>query len=448
MESPREFDREFRFNEAVYEDDALSFINRLFELMGLPVLLVGEDGESLAVNGFQSSAFRPEEIAGRGLPIEPAELSSENGTGHRGFPVRHEGEVFALLVVPYTGNGEQTLAKAPALAALLESYFELKHKQRMIAEVHHSSLESNYRDLLKKNQELRESERRYRELAETLEIRVEERRKELEKTQQQLIQQEKMASIGQLAAGVAHEINNPTAFVRSNLQTLGTYIENLVGMINEYAAVEQDEKTRDQLDQRREELDIEYIVSDVGLLLQQSAKGCERIAKIVNGLSRFSHVDKTDSESFDMNGLIESALELLHNEIKHKAELRKELHDMPRIWGLPNQLNQVFVNIIVNALQAMEEFGTLTIKSSFENDHACVHIEDNGPGIAGEKLSRIFDPFYTTKPVGKGTGLGLSISYEIVKNHGGDIRVESAPGRGTAFKVIIPRQVISQGEGQ
>jgi len=447
-ESPQEFDREFRFYEAVYEEDALSFINRLFKLMDLPCLLVGEDGETLEANGFKCSTINPADILKNGLPARPAELAHENNHYHRAFPVRHEGDVFAVMVVPYSDSGDRSLAKAPLLAAILESYFDIKHKQRMITEVHHSSLESNYRDLLKKNQELQESERRYRELAESLEIRVEERRQELEKTQQQLIQQEKMASIGQLAAGVAHEINNPTGFVQSNLQTLGTYIDNLVTMLSEYQKIETDAEDRERLQRKWEELDIDYIVSDVDLLLEQSRKGCERINKIVLGLSRFSHVEKTDVESFDMNALVENALELLQNEIKHKAELKKELSPIPRIVGLPNQLSQVFVNIIVNALQAMEDFGKIEIKTSYEEECAFVRIEDNGPGMEKETVSRIFDPFYTTKPVGKGTGLGLSISYEIVKNHGGDIRVESTPGKGTAFTVFVPRQGSSEGEGQ
>jgi signal transduction histidine kinase len=219
-------------------------------------------------------------------------------------------------------------------------------------------------------------------------------------------------------------------------------------MLSEYQQTEADAEDRERLQRKWEELDIDYIVSDVDLLLEQSRKGCERINKIVLGLSRFSHVEKTDVESFDRNALVENALELLQNEIKHKAELQKELSPMPRIVGLPNQLSQVFVNIIVNALQAMEDFGKIEIKTSYEDECAFVRIEDNGPGMEKETVSRIFDPFYTTKPVGKGTGLGLSISYEIVKNHGGDIRVESTPGKGTAFTVFVPRQGSFEGEGQ
>jgi hypothetical protein len=288
------------------------------------------------------------------------------------------------------------------------------------------------------------SEKRYRQLAETLEIRVQQRKKELEQAQQQLIHQEKMASIGQLAAGVAHEINNPNGFVHSNLATLKNYLKHISIVLDEYRKVSDEPGEKNvsgslkMIEKKWKELDIDYILSDLDLLIEQSIKGTQRITKIVNGLSRFSHVDKKEVEIFDLNSLLENTLELLQNEIKHKVELVKELGELPKIKGLPGQITQVLVNLIVNALQAIPGYGRLFVSTRLAGGFIELTIRDNGMGISEEHLSRLFDPFFTTKPVGQGTGLGLSISYEIIKNHGGEIRVSSTPGEGSTFVVSIP----------
>ena len=446
MKPQCDFDREMTFEEAVLEKQALPFLTRLLALADCNGILVGAGGEVLELNGLQASKVLLPDFREPGLPLKPTSFSTEDGIRLLGFPVRHEGEPIALLVVPYLNqDSERGIArKIPILIEVLESYFGLRHQQRMISEVHHNVQEMSYTELLRKNQELGVSEQAFRELAETLEQRVEERKKELEQAQQQLIRQEKMASIGQLAAGVAHEINNPTGFIQSNLATLREYLDNVKKMLELYRADQGSRDGVDGLEQRWEELDMEYILNDLELLINQSMKGTERITRIVMGLSRFSHVDKKDVELFDINALLDSTIELLQNEIKHKAELVKEFQPLPKIVGLPGQHTQVFVNLIVNALQSMEEFGRLEIRTRWINDRAEVSIKDNGSGIEEKNLSRLFDPFFTTKPVGEGTGLGLAISYEIVKNHGGDITVQSEPGKGSSFTVSIPQNGIKQ----
>jgi hypothetical protein len=442
------------FDEAVFDERALPFLNSLFELAGCQGLLVGEREEVLELNGFCASRVKRPILQGREIPPRPVCWPPERkleagdpGDKLMAYPIRHEGEPLALLIVPEPGQELDLEAsdKVPLIIEMIQSYLELKHNQRMIAEVHHDSLEISYREQIKKNQELMASEKRYRQLAETLEIRVQQRKKELEQAQQQLIHQEKMASIGQLAAGVAHEINNPNGFVHSNLATLKNYLKHISIVLDEYRKVSDEPGEKNvsgslkMIEKKWKELDIDYILSDLDLLIEHSIKGTQRITKIVNGLSRFSHVDKKEVEIFDLNSLLENTLELLQNEIKHKVELVKELGELPKIKGLPGQITQVLVNLIVNALQAIPGYGRLFVSTRLAGGFIELTIRDNGMGISEEHLSRLFDPFFTTKPVGQGTGLGLSISYEIIKNHGGEIRVSSTPGEGSTFVVSIPR---------
>ena len=428
------FDRELRFNEELGEDVTSKFILGLFSAAGLDGILVGEGG-----------AFGPNgpvdvELDLARLPSAPAVVEIPLGR-YFCLPVRHEAEVFARLLVP-DGEG---VYRATEAAKLIETFLDLRHSQRMMADVHLSTLEDSYSELQARHEELAASETRYRELAASLEERVNERARELEQAHKQLRQQEKMASIGQLAAGVAHEINNPTGFVSSNLQTLQTYFGNLAHILKSYRAAPL-AKPEDQARLRREweRLDLEFILGDVELLITQSLSGTERIAKIVQGLSRFSHTDKNEVESYDLNGLLESVLELLHNEIKHRAELVKDFRELPVMVGIPSQLSQVFINLVVNALQSMTRFGRIEISTRFDDGCAVVAVRDNGAGIAAEHLPRLFEPFFTTKPVGQGTGLGLSISWEIVHHHGGRIEVESEAGRGTLFRVVLPRGGIQE----
>jgi two-component system NtrC family sensor kinase len=431
-----EFDRELTFREAVLNDEASSYLDHVMTLAELPCTLVGPSGEngcSYRLSPGQDLIFL---IREKGLPIEPTCYRGRNGSDCWGFPVKHEGETFGVLLVEQIldSDTKPPYQKINSMIALIEKFLDLKHQQIMISEVHDSSLELSYQELLEKNKALEVSEKRYRDLCATLEVRVEERKKELEQAQQQLLQQEKMASIGQLAAGVAHEINNPTGFIQSNLSTLQKYSENLSAMLNEFRAQGHTGKCK----QKWQELDIDYILEDLPLLIDQSLKGTSRIVKIVQSLSRFSHVDKNEVESVDINELLESVIELLWNEIKHKANLKKEFQPLPRIDCFANQLSQVFVNIMVNSIQALDQFGEIAVRTRAENDRIEVEIQDDGHGIEKENLVKVFDPFFTTKPVGKGTGLGLSISYEIVKSHGGEIRVKSERMKGTTFQVSMP----------
>ena len=256
----------------------------------------------------------------------------------------------------------------------------------------------------------------------------------VEEAQQQLLQSEKMAAIGQLAAGVAHEINNPVGFVNSNLGTLKTYVGQLLNVITAYET-----GVPEDIAAARKKADIEFLRDDLPSLVAESQEGLGRVTKIVQDLKDFSHVDQAEHQRADLNAAIESTLNVVWNELKYKAEIVRELGDIPAVACVPAQINQVFMNLLVNAAQAIEHQGKIFVRSGAENNQAWFEIEDTGQGMSEEVRNRIFEPFFTTKPVGKGTGLGLSISYDIiVKKHGGNLDVRSTPGKGTCFRIWLP----------
>ena len=264
----------------------------------------------------------------------------------------------------------------------------------------------------------------------------------LHDAQNQLLQSEKMASIGQLAAGVAHEINNPIGYVNSNLGTLRRYIEDVFAMLASYEQSEpllaSHPETAHRIKALRDKLDIAFLKEDIVALMEESGEGISRVKKIVQDLKDFSHVDESEWQWVDLHKGLDSTLNVVWNELKYKSEVVKEYGDLPEVECLPSQINQVFMNLLVNAAHAIEERGTITIHSGVQDDEVWVAISDTGKGIAPENLKRIFEPFFTTKPVGKGTGLGLSLSYSIVQKHHGRIEVASEVGKGTVFRVYLP----------
>jgi len=313
-------------------------------------------------------------------------------------------------------------------------------------------------EVIQKNQELEAEHEALHVLNEQLEQRVKQRtadlelanqqllanigelrqlNEKLESAQTQLLQSEKMASIGQLAAGVAHEINNPVGFVNSNLGTLGRYIASLLEVLAAYEVAEKGGAFSD-VAKLKKEMDIPFLVEDIPSLLKESQDGLARVKRIVQDLKNFSHVDESDWQYANIELGLNSTLSIVNNEIKYKADVVKQYGEIPEIECLPSQLNQVFMNLLVNAAHAIKERGSITIRTGREGDDVWVDIADTGHGIAPENLQKIFDPFFTTKPIGKGTGLGLSLSYGIVEKHHGRIEVQSEVGKGTTFRVWLP----------
>ena len=265
----------------------------------------------------------------------------------------------------------------------------------------------------------------------------------LQEVQNQLLQSEKMASIGQLAAGVAHEINNPIGYVYSNLGTLQKYLQQMFGVLAAYESAEGAlaPEALEALRALKREADLEFLREDVGSLMAESREGITRVKKIVQDLKDFSHVGAQEEWQWaDLHKGLDSTLNIVNNEIKYKAQVVKRYGELPEVRCLPSQLNQVFMNLLVNAAHAIEQQGEIRLSSGVSGEEVWVEVADTGKGIAPEHLGRIFDPFFTTKAVGQGTGLGLSLSYGIVRKHHGRIEVESEPGKGATFRIILPIQ--------
>lgn len=272
---------------------------------------------------------------------------------------------------------------------------------------------------------------------------------DLKESQAQLLQSEKMASLGQMVAGVAHELNTPLGYVKNNVQLLRELSEPLFELAAAQARLGQclndpdcDEASLSQAlqaaEQARQQAAPELLAEDLQQLYGDTLYGLEQIAELVVGLKDFARVDRAMSEEVDLNDCIRSALLIARNHIKDKADVVQQLGELPRIACAPSQINQVLLNLLTNAAQAIDGMGRIQIRSWADAQGVHISLQDNGRGMPREVMAKIFDPFFTTKPVGQGTGLGLSISYKIVQDHGGQIRVASEPGRGTRFLISLP----------
>jgi len=271
---------------------------------------------------------------------------------------------------------------------------------------------------------------------------MKESHREVEEAHQHVLHSEKLASIGQLAAGVAHEINNPVGFVNANLGVLDGYFKDLlrlIGTYEQYEALLRDHPAATQeIAAVRQAVELDYVKEDAAALLSETKDGLERVKKIVQALKEFSHVGETDWRYADLHHGIDSTLNVVWNELKYKAEVLKDYGQLPEIECLPSELNQVFMNLLVNAGHAIAERGVITLRTGTEESGVWIEVADTGSGIDAKHVQHIFDPFFTTKPVGQGTGLGLSLSYGIVKKHHGSIEVSSEVGRGTTFRIHLP----------
>jgi two-component system NtrC family sensor kinase len=329
----------------------------------------------------------------------------------------------------------------PFLEAVNDAYQAADEDRRLIER----SLELMSRELTERNDQLR-TELQDRESIEEalLKERAEQAAlfRKLEATHSQLLQSEKMASLGQLAAGLAHEINNPVGFVNSNLGALRDYVANLLKVIDAFEAEEArlDEAARRRTAAVKEQAELALVREDAASLLEESMDGLRRVRQIIRDLTEFSHVDDAQWQPTDLHKGLESTLNIVHNQVRYVADVIREYGDIPEVQCLPSQISQVFLNMLVNAAQAIKgQRGTITVRTGKQDgEHVFVEIADTGEGIAPENLARIFEPFFTTKPVGKGTGLGLALSYGIVSRHHGRIEVRSELGKGTTFRITLP----------
>jgi signal transduction histidine kinase len=287
--------------------------------------------------------------------------------------------------------------------------------------------------------------------------------KQLQSSQAQVIHTTKLASLGQMVAGVAHELNTPLGFVKSNVEVVGELFDDYRKQVKEYDAAVQyclqpvelifgaDKASLDKLvkhveDARRKLFEARGVVMKSPLveeakdLLSDSREGIVQLAALVQNLKGFARLDRDGMDSMDVNEGVDSALTIARHQLRDRIHVVRQLGQVPKVRCMPSQINQVFLNLITNAAQAMEDEGTLTVASRAEKDHVEVSFTDSGTGIPDDVLPKIFDPFFTTKAPGEGTGLGLAIVHKIVKSHGGSIKVRTTPGKGTQFTVILPTE--------
>ena len=303
--------------------------------------------------------------------------------------------------------------------------------------------------LLHQNARLEEQvQQRTAALSQQLAALTESNRK-LEEAQFQLLQSEKLAAIGQLAAGVAHEINNPIGFINSNLGTLGGYVESLLAIDAAYSSSQSAlppdlQQVFRSVAELKENSDHDFMVEDLRQLIKESRDGLERVKTIVRDLKDFARVGSAEWLWSDIHQGLESTLNIVWNELKYKATVQREYGTLAPVHCIPSQLNQVFMNLLVNAAHAIENQGVIRLRSGGDEKQVWIEVIDNGSGIPAENIHRIFDPFFTTKALGKGTGLGLSLAWGIVQRHRGTIEVESEPGKGSTFRVVLP--IDGQGE--
>ena len=293
--------------------------------------------------------------------------------------------------------------------------------------------------VLERHRSEKKLQENYTKLHETLE--------ELKNAQDHIVHSEKLASVGQLAAGVAHEINNPVGYISSNVRTLKEYIEVFKSLIDKYSILSNSLEIPEgseianqinEINRFQKDNDFAYITDDINQLVSDTLEGTTRVKDIVDGLKNFSRVDKNLVCKTNINECIRSTLKIVSNELKYNAEIITDFGDLPLITCNPGEINQVLANLFVNAGHAIGEKGAIAIITEPGEGFITIRISDDGCGVNEKNLKEIFAPFFTTKDIGKGTGLGLSISHGIIENHGGNIKVESTLGKGTTFIIQLP----------
>jgi two-component system, NtrC family, sensor kinase len=375
--------------------------------------LIGESGENLGTHAV-AACFK----VGR-KSVHVVEVSDSGGRMH----------VNELRCLPVSSNSGETIQ----VILVVRDITEEREKNWEIQDL---------------NQKLTLAIKQINQKNQTLEQTLQ----QLKESQFRVLQSEKMASIGQLAAGVAHEINNPTGYVSSNLKTLSDYQDGLLKVIPLYRQLVSGVKGGtfsgsgltdlsalvDRIYEAEASEDIDFILNDMTSLISESREGTQRIKKIVNDLKEFSHPEADAKRETNLNDNIETTLNIVWNEIKYKAVVEKDFGDIPLLLCYPQRLDQVFLNILINAAHAIAANGTIRIQTRHVSGRIEITISDNGCGIPEENLARIFDPFFTTKAVGKGTGLGLHLAYNIISDHNGTIEVKSRVGEGTSFIIRLP----------
>jgi len=348
----------------------------------------------------------------------PVQLS-EQRPGPDAVPVEFNLETVGWL--SGAGSAEERQAAAGMVAFLM--MFIAKY--RLAANLHHDATEAGYAELQRQNEALKESEARYRELSDQLQEKVDEQVSVINQTQQELYESARLRSVGQLAAGVAHEINNPIGFISSNLRVARDYVKELGEALPETNA-------------NRE------LLADFNDLLAESIDGASRIASIVSDLKTFSSIDQADYTRCSINQLLNSAIHLVQTEYQHQLNIVERLNEVPEISGHPSRLSQTFFNLLDNAAQAIRDAepekgqGRILVKTQVQANEVQIIIQDNGCGIPEDQRAKVFDAFFTSRPIGSGTGLGLTVARDTARAHGGQLQLDTREGTGTRVLLTLP----------
>ncbi len=416
------------------------------------VLLVGENNVISRSSTVYSTALIPEHIAKKFVETHQHQFNNtvSKASSEGALQIcldQNDAELKSLTElsgVNIDGSLAFPLKSYNRTLAVIQCFLQKEQMDQVSVELIHLVEKSSEQlsVLLERQEAEKNLETQYERLKTTLE--------ELKAAKSQLYQSEKMASIGQLAAGIAHEINNPIAFVMSNFSPLDEYVETMSKLLNMHNAFMDSIDKKDEfatetlkssISSFSEQADINFVLDDVRSLVADSQDGLARVKDIITNLKNFSHVDGVESEQTDIHDNIESTLKILHYQTKMGIEIIKDYGDLPYVNCNPGLINQVFMNIIQNAIQALGEQGSIQIKTRQSGNNVEISIKDNGPGIPEDKINEIFNPFFTTKPVGQGTGLGLSMCHNIIKKHKGKIEVSSQPGEFTEFIITLPIEI-------
>jgi len=361
-------------------------------------------------------------------------LTDDAGTPLWGLPApdaRREALILELEPVGYLLSRSASASTLTAARNLLLVLLRAQIRFKMASTLHLESVAEDFESLKREHARLSESEARYKTLSAELEARVKKQVGELEERQQMLYEAEKLASVGQLAAGMAHEINNPLGFVRSNLSTFEKYLGKFAGMKDAQSSAAESWQA----------LDLDFILEDSIDLLHDSFKGMERIARIVADLKAFSNVDRASEEFADINSCLHEAASMVQTQMPDGISFRFDLLPLPSIVCLPGHINQLFFNIIRNAVLAIKDAGRpgeVKISSEADDEGILVRVHDTGVGMSKEQLEHAFEPFYTTRAVGSGVGLGLATARNVIQAHSGRITLDSQPDGGTTVTMFFP----------
>lgn len=407
-------------------------------------LLAGSEVMPLLEGAVKAGALSASITDSKGGVLWSAGHAGERTYGETA-PISLEGEVVGRIVVT-VGTEAEVGSYLEGLLSMLSATTNMiilaNLKRVLTTETHATVVARSYEELVETNRRLTISEGKYRELAATLEKKVEERTGELKRAQEGMLRREKMASIGQLAAGLAHEINNPMGYVSSNIRTLKKYLWRMGTIIDFYRSLieglSMHDGIRRQAAEKWKELRLDIVSGDINDLIDQCLDGSDRVRKIVSDLQAFAHVEDGTEVSVNINTEIDRTLNVISHQVQEGTEIVREYNTLPAFTCNPALICQVFLNIILNALQSGNEKPRILLRTSCEDDLIVVSISDNGNGVPANIRSRIFDPFFTTKEVGTGTGMGLSVVYEIVTAYGGTVEVKSEPGEGATFLLKLP----------